>query len=364
MEGLGVTIFGDVYKNRRVLLTGHTGFKGSWLALWLKYLGAKITGLALTPDSIPSHWDLLSLDIDDRRADVRDFKAVSDTVNFSSPEIVFHLAAQPLVRRSYKDPLETWSTNVIGTANILEACRQKSGVRAIVIVTTDKCYENQEKELGYREEDRLGGRDPYSASKASAELVVSSYRDSFFDHKAGPLLASARAGNVIGGGDWSEDRLIPDLVRTIDKEEILKVRYPKATRPWQHVLEPLSGYLYLGQKLFEGKKEFAEAWNFGPGGSGNLTVEMILSRLKEQWSSVNWQVIDSPQLHEEKLLHLNSNKAFQRLNWEPVWSFQEGLSATVEWYKANLDRNAVLSLDQLQDYEAIASQSELKWARK
>jgi CDP-glucose 4,6-dehydratase len=364
MDGLGVTIFGDVYKNRRVLITGHTGFKGSWLALWLKNLGAKITGLALAPNSTPSHWDLLNLDIDDRRVDVRDFKAVSDTVNFSSPEIVFHLAAQPLVRRSYKDPLKTWSTNVIGTANILEACRKISGLRAIVVITTDKCYENQNRELGYREDDRLGGRDPYSASKASAELVVSSYRDSFFDQNSGSLLASARAGNVIGGGDWSEDRLIPDLVRAIDKGEMLKVRYPKATRPWQHVLEPLSGYLCLGQKLLEGKKEFAEAWNFGPDDSGNLTVEMVLSHFKELWSSVNWQVIDSPQLHEEKILHLNSNKSFQQLNWKPVWSFQEGLSATAEWYKANLERNAVLSFKQLQDYEAIASQLRLKWIRK
>jgi CDP-glucose 4,6-dehydratase len=364
MESLGVTVFEDVYKNRRVLLTGHTGFKGSWLALWLKHLGAKITGLGLTPDSTPSHWDLLNLDIDDRRVDVRDFKAVSDVVNLSSPEIVFHLAAQPLVRRSYKDPLETWSTNVIGTANILEACRQTSGVRAIVVVTTDKCYENQQKKFSYREEDRLGGRDPYSASKASAELVVASYRNSFFDHKSGPLLASARAGNVIGGGDWSEDRLIPDLVRAINKEEMLKIRYPKATRPWQHVLESLSGYLCLGQKLLEGKKEFAEAWNFGPDDKENLTVEMILFRLKEQWSSVDWQVIDSPQFHEEKLLQLNSNKAFQILNWRPVWSLQQGLSATVEWYKANLERNVILSLEQLQQYEAAAIQSELKWIRK
>jgi CDP-glucose 4,6-dehydratase len=364
MEGLGVTRFGDIYKNRRVLITGHTGFKGSWLALWLKNLGAKITGLALTPDTTPSHWDLLNLDIDDRRVDVRDFKAVSDAVYSSSPEIIFHLAAQPLVRRSYKDPLETWSTNVIGTANILEACRQTSGVRAVVVVTTDKCYENQGKKFGYREEDRLGGRDPYSASKASAELVVSSYRNSFFDHKSEPLLASARAGNVIGGGDWSEDRLIPDLVRAINSEAMLKVRYPKATRPWQHVLEPLSGYLCLGQKLLEGKKEFAEAWNFGPDDRGNLTVEMILFRLKEQWSSVNWQVIDSPQPHEEILLQLNSNKAFQVLNWKPVWSFQQGLSATIEWYKANLERNVVISLEQLQDYEVAASQSGLKWIRK
>ena len=199
MEGLGVTRFGGVYKNRRVLITGHTGFKGSWLALWLKNLGAKITGLALAPNSTPSHWDLLNLDIDDRRVDVRDFKAVSDTVNFSSPEIVFHLAAQPLVRRSYKDPLKTWSTNVIGTANILEACRKISGLRAIVVITTDKCYENQNRELGYREDDRLGGRDPYSASKASAELVVSSYRDSFLIKILDPCLpAPAQVMSSVG----------------------------------------------------------------------------------------------------------------------------------------------------------------------
>jgi len=356
--------FDDVYKNRRVLLTGHTGFKGSWLALWLKSLGAKITGLALTPNTTPSHWDLLGLDIDDRRVDIRDFKAVADVVNFSSPEIIFHLAAQPLVGRSYNNPLETWSTNVIGTTNILEACRRKSDVLAIIVVTTDKCYENQEKELGYREDDRLGGRDPYSASKASAELVTSSYRDSFFSTQGGPLLASARAGNVIGGGDWSENRLIPDLVRAITDEALLKVRYPNATRPWQHVLEPLSGYLCLGKKLIEGKKEFAEAWNFGPDDSNNHTVEMILASLKKNWSSVDWQTIDSPQHYEANFLRLNSDKANQRLDWRPVWSFEEGVAATVEWYKANLGRGKALSLYQLQAYQTVAYQLGLKWISK
>jgi len=218
--------------------------------------------------------------------------------------------------------------------------------------------------LGYREDDRLGGRDPYSASKASAELVVSSYRDSFFNCQGGALLASARAGNVIGGGDWSEDRLIPDLVRAVTTEELLKVRYPNATRPWQHVLEPLSGYLCLGQKLIEGKKEFAEAWNFGPDDSNNHTVEVMLTRLKEHWSCLDWQSNDSSQYHETKKLHLNSDKAFKRLDWRPAWSFEEGLAATVEWYKANLEHGEVISLGQLQAYEAAANQSGLKWISK
>lgn len=206
-------MFGNYYKGRRVLLTGHTGFKGSWLALWLQQLGAHVTGVSLNPATSPSHWDLLGLDMVDSRIDIRDASAVAAVVRAAAPEIVFHLAAQPLVRRSYRDPLETWSTNVMGTANVLEACRHQPSVRAIVVVTTDKCYENQEWDWGYRENDRLGGHDPYSASKAGAELVVASYRNAFFNQSNSPLLASARAGNVIGGGDWSEDRLIPDLVQ-------------------------------------------------------------------------------------------------------------------------------------------------------
>ncbi len=362
MESLGVTAFGEVYRNRRVLLTGHTGFKGSWLALWLKTLGAKVTGLALDPETTPSHWNLLNLDIDDKRIDIRDAEAVADTVNSSSPEIIFHLAAQSLVRRSYRNPLETWSTNVMGTANVLNACRHIEGIRAIVVVTTDKCYENQEKESGYREDDRLGGHDPYSASKASAELVISSYRDALFNHQDAPLLASARAGNVIGGGDWAEDRLIPDLVRSIAQKKTLEIRSPNATRPWQHVLEPLSGYLCLGRKLIEGKKEFAEAWNFGPSDRDNRTVEKVLSIFKKEWSSVNWRVTDHPQPQETCLLQIDSRKARQQLAWKPVWSLDEGLSATAEWYNANLEQKSVISLDQLESYTAAARNANLEWS--
>ena len=364
MESLGVTAFGEVYRNRRVLLTGHTGFKGSWLALWLKTLGAKVTGLALEPETTPSHWGLLGLGIDDKRVDIRDAEAVADIVNSSSPEIVFHLAAQSLVRRSYRNPLETWSTNVMGTANVLEACRHKSGIRAIVVITTDKCYENQESELGYREDDRLGGHDPYSASKAGAELVVSSYRDAFFEGQGAPLLASARAGNVIGGGDWSDDRLIPDLVRAVAQKETLEIRSPNATRPWQYVLESLSGYLCLGRKLIENKKEFAEAWNFGPDDNGNRTVKEVLSRLKKEWPALDWKTIDNRQQpHEASLLHLDSMKARQKLAWKPVWSFDEGLGTTAEWYRANLEQKVVISLDQLESYVAAARNSDLEWSR-
>lgn len=354
--------FGSIYHNKRVLLTGHTGFKGSWLALWLKMLGAQTTGLALAPNSTPSHWDLLNLDIDDRRGDIRDTAVVEKAIHAAEPEIVFHLAAQPLVRRSYNDPLETWSTNVMGTANVLDACRLQPGVRAIVVITTDKCYENCEQERAYSENDRLGGYDPYSASKASAELVVASYRKAFFSKEGSPLLASARAGNVIGGGDWSEDRLIPDLVRAISGGITLEVRSPNATRPWQHVLESLSGYLCLGQKLIEGRQEFAKAWNFGPDSDGNSTVAEVLTRLKAVWPILDWQVTDKPQPHEAKLLSLDSTNARRRLDWQPVWSLNQGLGATAAWYQAQIEHGSVISQEQIQDYVIAAKQAGLSWS--
>ena len=354
--------FGDVYRNRRVLLTGHTGFKGSWLALWLKTLGAQTTGLALARNSTPSHWELLGLDVDDKRLDVRDATAVQDALHTAAPEIVFHLAAQSLVRSSYRDPLETWSTNVMGTANVLEACRLQPSVRAIVVITSDKCYENREWDWGYRENDRLGGHDAYSASKAGAELVISSYRSAFFGQPDAPLLASARAGNVIGGGDWSEDRLIPDVVRAYVARKTVEVRSPNATRPWQHVLESLSGYLSLGKKLIEGKKEFAQAWNFGPDIDGNCTVAELLARLKLAWPVLDWRVTDSPQLlHEAKLLYLDSAKARNRLGWCPVWSLEESLSLTADWYRAQIEHKSVMSHHQLQTYMVAAKQAGLEW---
>ena len=354
-------LFGNTYRDRRVLITGHTGFKGSWLSLWLKELGAFISGVALPPEASPNHWDLLKLDIDDYRLDIRDSISLRKIVEDCQPEIVFHLAAQPLVRRSYRDPLETWSTNVIGTANLLEACRQCPSIKAIVVITTDKCYENQEWLWGYRENDRLGGHDPYSASKAGAELVAASYRQSFFIKPGTPLLATARAGNVIGGGDWSEDRLIPDIVRSVQNKDSLIIRSPQATRPWQHVLESLSGYLLLGQRLLCSDKLFAEAWNFGPGHEGNQNVEKVLSLMKNTWPAIQWEQADKIQPHEALLLQLDSTKALQKLNWKPVWSFSEGITETANWYKNYIEAKEIISREQIQKYILHAKDAGMIW---
>jgi CDP-glucose 4,6-dehydratase len=356
-------LFGDRYRNRRVLLTGHTGFKGSWLALWLKNMGANVTGLALAPETAPSHWDLLKLGIPEKRVDVRDNPALARMVAEARPEIVFHLAAQSLVRRSYRVPLETWDTNVMGTANLLEACRSVPGLQAIVVVTTDKCYENKESRKGYKEEDRLGGHDPYSASKAATELVVASYRDSFYNQPASALVATARAGNVIGGGDWCEDRIIPDLVRAQQRGEELSVRSPNATRPWQHVLEPLSGYLQLGQGLLEGKKEFQGPWNFGPDDTGALTVADLLDRLKPDWPGLSWHAAPgASKLHETTMLQLDSTKARKQLKWKPALTTAQQLAMTAEWYSAYLKNGSVLSAKQLEAYQKAAMAAKVAWA--
>jgi CDP-glucose 4,6-dehydratase len=359
-----MTPFGNVYKGRRVLLTGNTGFKGSWLALWLSMLGAKTTGLALDANTTPSHWSLLGLDMDEKRVDVRDARSVAEAVTALAPEVVFHLAAQPLVRRSYQEPLETWSTNVLGTAHVLDACRGLGAGTAVVVITTDKCYRNREWDWGYRENDELGGRDPYSASKAAAELVVSSYRDAFFDKAWSPLVATARAGNVIGGGDWSEDRLIPDAARSVASHKTLEIRSPNSTRPWQHVLESLSGYLRLGQKLIEGHRDYADSWNFGPDPNGNRTVEEVLSRLQNSWPGLSWRTVKEPHFSEATLLFLDSSKARRRLGWRPVWSIDESLKATADWYAAYQDHGAIISLDQLDAYVAAATRSGLDWTIK
>lgn len=355
-------ILGNGFKNRRVLVTGHTGFKGSWLVLWLQLLGAKVTGISLPPETSPNHWNLLGLDVESFHLDIRNGELLRQKILATKPEIVFHLAAQPLVRRSYQRPLETWATNVMGTANVLDACRQVEKLAAMVIVTTDKCYENKEWVWGYREIDPLGGHDPYSASKAGSELVASSYRHSFFNTPSGPLLATARAGNVIGGGDWSEDRLIPDLVRSVEAGKPLEIRSPNATRPWQHVLECLSGYLMLGQKLLEGNKSCADAWNFGPDREGNRQVKQVLAALKADWPTMEWRCGDTPQPHEAQLLHLDSSKAREQLHWRPVWTFDEGVAATGEWYRAWMDRSDVVSHKQLQNYIKVAKERGLSWA--
>ena len=362
MEKLEVNGFSNIYRNRRVLLTGHSGFKGSWLSLWLQEMGAEVVGLALTPETDPSHWSLLGLSMETHEVDIRNFTAVREVVRRIQPEIVFHLAAQALVRRSYRDPLETWSTNVMGTANVLEACHEIDSVKAIVVVTTDKCYENREWEWGYRENDPLGGHDPYSASKAGAELVVASYRKAFFSQSSSPLLASARAGNVIGGGDWSEDRLIPDLIRAAGRNAPLHVRSPNATRPWQHVLESLSGYLCLGQKLLEGRDEYAQSWNFGPDTTGNRSVAEVLTSLKSYWSALEWTHVEGNHLHEATLLYLDSAKARQHLQWNPIWSLDQCLQITAEWYKTYSEVGTIISRAQLNAYVAEARSNSVHWA--
>ena len=355
-------MFGNVYKDRRVLVTGHTGFKGSWLVLWLQTLGARVNAISLPPEATPNHWDLLGLDIESCHIDIRDAELLRQKLVAAQPEIVFHLAAQSLVRRSYRQPLASWSTNVMGTANLLEACRHIEKLAAIVVVTSDKCYDNREWAWGYREIDSLGGHDPYSASKAGSELVAMSFRRSFFNAPASALLASARAGNVIGGGDWSEDRLLPDLVRAIESAKPLTIRAPDATRPWQHLLECLSGYLLLGQQLLERNKSAAEAWNFGPAGEGNRRVVDVLEALRAHWPAVAWHCGDELQPHEAALLHLDSSKARAQLAWRPVWTFEESVDATAAWYRAWLEHGKVISRQQLETYGSVARQRGLPWA--
>jgi CDP-glucose 4,6-dehydratase len=310
----------------------------------------------------PNHWELLNLDVDDRRGDIRDREGVFRVFEATQPEIVFHLAAQSLVRRSYLNPGETWETNVQGTVNILEAARYSASVKAMVMVTTDKCYENMEQIEGYRETDRLGGHDPYSASKAACELVISSYRDSFFSQAAKKWIASARAGNVIGGGDFSDDRLIPDVYRSIQEGKPLEIRSPDATRPWQHVLDCLSGYLLVGQHLWRGKSEMASAWNFGPGPDSNRSVRSILDLIRHHWPELAWFPTQIPQPHESKLLYLDCAKARRELEWRSVWNLEESIALTAQWYEQFLRNRVLLSSDQLDRYVSDSTKRGMDWA--
>ncbi|HLE11310.1 MAG TPA: CDP-glucose 4,6-dehydratase [Bacteriovoracaceae bacterium] len=360
-------MFNNIYQNRKVLVTGHSGFKGSWLVLWLQQMGANVSAISLPPSTSPNHWDLLNINIDSHYLDIRDEQKLRKNILKINPEIVFHLAAQPLVLASYQRPLDTWSTNVLGTANVLDACRELKKLSAIVVVTTDKCYENKEWVWSYREIDPLGGNDPYSASKASSELVAKSYRQSFFNTDNGPLLATARAGNVIGGGDWSEDRIVPDLVRATVTKKPLLVRSPYATRPWQHVLECLSGYLALGEKLLSQNKIFADAWNFGPNNDSHRTVEELLISMKLKWPDIAWQLSSAAQghkHHEANLLQLDSSKARSILAWRPVWSFEECVAKTAEWYQNWISKGEIIGQRQLKEYVAAAKNKKIEWSEE
>jgi CDP-glucose 4,6-dehydratase len=361
LEGLEMNP--SFWHKKRVFLTGHTGFKGSWLSLWLQSMGADVHGLALPPPTVPALFDeaQVGLGMVSTIGDIREYSTVDSMMRLTRPEIIFHLAAQPLVRYSYQAPVETYSTNVMGTANVLEACRQTRSVRAILAVTTDKCYENQEWAWGYRETDRLGGHDPYSASKASSELVAASYRRAFFHSEGGPLLATARAGNVIGGGDWSEDRLIPDLARAIDTQQSLEIRSPNSTRPWQHVLESLCGYLMLGQKLMQGDREFEGAWNFGPERNGNRTVAEVLHKLRAHWPAMKWHLSQGLHPHEARLLYLDSAKAHTHLGWQPVWNLDTTLEKTADWYRAFQSSQTTISTQQLTQYVEAAQNAQVGW---
>jgi CDP-glucose 4,6-dehydratase len=341
----------QAFAGKRVFLTGHTGFKGTWMTILLKELGADVAGYALPPDTDRSHFDLLGLSSKIRHivGDIRDKEHLHSAMQDFRPEYVFHLAAQALVRKSYSDPEYTFDTNVMGSVNLLEAVRACDSVRSLIYVTSDKCYENVEWIWGYRENDTLGGHDPYSASKAAAEVVFSAYRRSYFQHRANFGAASARAGNVIGGGDWSADRIVPDCMRAIEKNVTMQMRNPKATRPWQHVLEPISGYILLAGKLYQNPKDFGGSWNFGPSSSEIRTVAEVAQTLVKHMGHGQIAIHEpTPSQHEANLLQLNCDKAAQILGWRPRWNVDQTLAATAEWYKVYFEGHDVTSITRSQ----------------
>ena len=366
------TQFSCAYRGRRVLVTGHTGFKGSWLCEWLLSIGAEVTGLALDPATQPALYEQLKLStrLRDHRGDVRDAALVLEVVNRTRPDFVFHLAAQPLVRLSYEQPVETYATNVMGTVHVLDAVRRVGAPCTVIVVTTDKCYENREWIHSYREEDPVGGYDPYSSSKGAAELVVSAYRRSFFSMPDSPIrVTSARAGNVIGGGDWALDRIVPDCMRALQEGKPILVRNRYATRPWQHVLEPLSGYLWLGAKLSEGahpSTDLIGAFNFGPNLSSNRPVGDLVHEILKHWPGTIEDRSDPQAPHEAKLLNLATDKAYHLLGWRPVWNFERTIIETVQWYSTShegpTEGPAQRTAVQLQTYFADAQAMNLPWA--
>lgn len=346
----------EFWKNKKVFLTGHTGFKGSWMSLWLLKAGAQLTGYSLGLPTNPSLFDELKIekDMNSIFADIRDLEKIKSAVKSANPDIVIHMAAQPLVRLSYAEPVETYMTNVMGTIHLFEAVRASKNVRCVLNVTSDKCYENKERLAGYTEDEAMGGFDPYSNSKGCSELVTSAYRRSFFQ-KEGVFLASGRAGNVIGGGDWAQDRLVPDIIRSVLNGQTLQIRNPRSTRPWQHVLEPVGGYLHLTQALYEKGADFAEGFNFGPGTQDHCDVEQIIQKMNQSWNhKIKYEVTESTaNPHEAHYLSLDCTKAKQKLHWSPKWIVDQALRKTVEWVERREQKSPVREtcLQQILDYE-------------
>lgn len=353
----GVEMNRAFWQGKKVFLTGHTGFKGSWFSLWLQKLGAEVKGYALQPPTSPSLFDLagISAGMDSVLADVRDLPSLQTEIAVQRPEIIIHMAAQPLVRYSYENPVETFSTNVMGTVNVLEAARRCDDVRVVLCITTDKCYENREWEWGYRENEPMGGHDPYSASKGCSELTVAAYRESYFAARDIGL-ATARAGNVIGGGDWADDRLIPDMIRAFLEKMPVVIRNPLATRPWQHVLEPLSGYMQLVEKLWGDSEKYEGGWNFGPRDEDARPVDWVVNRLAECWGEgAGWVMDDGENPHEANYLKLDCSKAHFRLKWEPQLVLSHALQWTAEWYRAFQcgDDLRQITIEQIGRYEEL-----------
>jgi CDP-glucose 4,6-dehydratase len=343
----------DFWQGKRVYLTGHTGFKGSWLSLWLSSMGVIVKGYALNPPTSPSLFNEAHImdKIDSEIGDIRDLNQLKASMVKFNPDILIHMAAQPLVRLSYKEPLETYETNIIGTVKVLEAARSCTNLKSIVSVTTDKCYENKEWVWGYREDESMGGHDPYSSSKGCAELVSSAYRRSFMQEK-NVGLATVRAGNVIGGGDWADDRLIPDILRAFEKNKPVTIRNPSSTRPWQHVLEPLSGYLVLAQALYEDSASYAEGWNFGPHDEDAKPVDWILNHMVSNWPGASWQLDQDAHPHEAGYLKLDVSKAKAKLNWQPTWHLEHTLAKISHWHQAWLNQEDMqaLCLQEINEY--------------
>ena len=356
-------MFDDFFKGKRVFITGHTGFKGSWLAIWLQSLGAEVTGFSLDPHTERDNYVLSGIGskINDLRGDIRDMQALGKAMEESRPEIVFHLAAQPLVRLSYEIPVETYQTNLMGTINVMEAIRATPGVRVAVMITTDKCYDNKERLTGYKESDPFGGYDPYSSSKGCCEIAIQSWRRSFFNPedygvKHNVSLASVRAGNVIGGGDWALDRIVPDCIKAIEADKEIEIRSPKAVRPWEHVLEPLGGYMLLARKMWEDPTGYCEGWNFGPEADSVLTVWEVASQLIKEYGKGSLKDVSSPgALHEANLLMLDITKAKTRLGWKPRLSARECIALTADWYRRYRSMPVYeLCLEQIRRYSGKA----------